>query len=183
MNLAERLSWSRVVTVPLLGIVLVLCLLTNISCNKHLTDEQIADRFRDNREDLEELVRMAGEDGVQDVYFDLVYLKGRHRWRPGEPGFTQEKHEAYKELFKRTGTVRLTQDQNGVEICCVSVVVSDIDGVESYVSSKSFYFGTWEGGAELSPPETARSNRRASMDQNGARKWYIRTDHGISKPE
>ena len=183
MNVAERHSWSRVVTVPLLSIVLVLFLLSNISCNKHLTDEQIADRFRDNREDLEELVRMAGEDGVQNVYFDLVYLKGRHKWWPGEPGFSQERHEAYKELFKRTGTIRLTQDQNGVEICCASVVVSDIDGVEAYVSSKSFYFGKWEGGAELSPPETARLNRGTSTDQNAERKWYIRTNHGISKPE
>lgn len=184
MRDAEREFWPQVVNPILITSVFFGLMLSNTSCNRHISDDRIAEMFQENRADFEQLVRMAAEDGVERVYPDHVYLMGQYfKWRPGEPGFTQERHEAYKVLLERTGTIYLSQDQHGVAICCASVVVSEIDEYESYVSSKAFYFGEWDGGAALSPIESAESNGGVPIDHRGGGKWYIRNENGIGKPE
>ena len=99
------------INISILGIVFLL-VAANSSCgiyeeiNREVkSDAELEKNFRENRADFETLVRMAQEDSkVTRIAFDFTHVKGfGSSSHSGEIGFSSERWDEYKALFRKLG--------------------------------------------------------------------------------
>jgi hypothetical protein len=169
-----------------LGIALVIFLACAflLPLNPHISDGQLREKFEAKRKDLEKLASMAIEDRVTAVYRDFVLLPGSRNWSRGEEGFSSERFDEYQELFAKNGLLRVSNEKEVVDICCVSVSVTDSDNeYEHIVSSRGYCFSTKELQPQIRSLDELETYKSGTYYRKIENNWYLYQDTGISKPE
>jgi|SRR5207253_7033743 len=102
-----------------ISLVVLLFLISLTTCDcvvalQHPTDNVLLDNFRAHEEDFNTLIKMANEDShVVRIASDFTWLDSNYNWpRPeAEPGFSKERWEKYRSLFK---VLQLEEDTSAV---------------------------------------------------------------------